>query len=354
MSMLIRLNGQNYDNFTSASVFRSIETVAGSFSFTSTFDANNEFPINGGDAVEVSVEGGLAVKGFVEGFTSDSAPDSHDISVSGRDVLGDLVDSTVGEIKEFTGRVTLKEIARAVLAGINLPNVPVVDLTGGTDTFEFWDITSAEVGQPAFDFLESFARKSQVLLTTNGAGTLVLTRASSDKYQTILRDGDGGNIIRARKDIDFADRFNTYTCHSQLNLINLEIGTTPAEAVQQKGLAVDGDIRASRIFSFNAEESSDSFTAKNRATWEANFRRAESLRYNVVVQGHGVDGTIWEPNMLVDVNDAFNDISSTLMIRSVRFDQSVDGGETTLMELTYRDAYRLQAEQTRRDALAEE
>jgi prophage tail gpP-like protein len=74
----------------------------------------------------------------------------------------------------------------------------------------------------------------------------------------------------------------------------------------------------------------------------------------VVVQGHGVDGAIWEPNMLVDVDDDFNKISSTLLIRSVRFDQDIGGGETTLMDLTYRDAYQLQAEQTRRDALEEE
>jgi prophage tail gpP-like protein len=76
------------------------------------------------------------------------------------------------------------------------------------------------------------------------------------------------------------------------------------------------------------------------------------------VQGHSVSinniDILWEPNKLVLVLDNFNRLGGMLLIRSVRYEESVDTGTTTVIDMTYRDAYTLQAEQSRRDALNED
>ncbi len=354
MSIKIKVNGIEYKNFIEASVYRSIEAVSGSFSFTSTFGENNEFPIKGNDLVDVFVDGTQVIKGSVEVIDTDTAPDQHDIRISGRDILGDLIDSTINTETSEWAASSLLDIARAVLDSINMGDVQVIDQTGDVGPFDEIDITSANVGEIAFDFIESYARKQQVLLNTDGLGNLVFTRASGEKFPVVIKDGQDGNIKSALKHIDISERFNSYTCHSELNPIRLSSGSTPESIVQQRGLATDSAIRDSRIWSFNAEESSDSETAEDRAKWEANIRRARSLNYSVTVQGHSAAGNLWIPNRLVDVDDSLSGIKSTLFIRSVRYHENIDQGTTTRIEMTYRSAYTLQAEQDRRDALNED
>jgi prophage tail gpP-like protein len=354
MSIKIKVNGINYENFLEASVFRTMEAVSGSFTFVSTFDNDNNFPIKEADLVDIFVDGVQVIKGSVEGISTSSAIDQHDIRFSGRDILGDLIDSTVNvETSEWSAS-SLLAIARAVLDGINLTDVQVIDLTGDVGPFEQIEISSAEVGRQGFDFLEYYARKQQILLNTDGLGNLIFTRSSGQKFPVAIKDGQDGNIKSANKNIDISQRYNSYTCYSQLNPIKLEAGTLPKNIVEQKGLATDSVIRNSRIWAFNAEESSDSFTAKQRAKWEANIRKAKSLSYSCTVQGHSADGNLWIPNRLIDVDDNRNNIHSTLLARSVRYNENLEEGTTTTIEMTYRSAYTLETEQNKRDALNED
>lgn len=363
MSLQVRLNGLDLVNFIDASVFRSMISVSGAFNVGSTADEQNRLPIREDNRVELVADENTVLTGFVEGIDSGAAPDKHDFVATGRDVLGDLYDSTVGDVKEFTGSVQLQDICRAVLDGMNLTEVSVIDETTlgivGPSTpllpFSEYDITSAGIGTTGFDFLEPFARKRQVLLTTDGLGNLILARNTGIKLPVKLKTGKDGNLKNARKIIDNTQRFNIYTAHSQLNPIRMVPGTKPGEIVQQKGLAIDPQIRSSRIYAFNAEESSDSFTAQERAIWESNFRRASSLSYTGTVQGHSfANGALWIPNRLVDVEDDLNKINTTLLIRSVRYNSSVHLGNTATLEMTFRSAYTLQAEADTRDALNED
>lgn len=353
MPMTIKLNGADYTTWERANVFRSMETVCGAFSFTSSVDENNLFPIKVGAAVEIAVDGIQVINGFVEKLGIEYSDDSHAITVSGRDILGDLVDSTVGEIKEFTGAVSLIDIARIVLDINNLQSVDIKNETGGFETFKPIEVTSAEVGMEIFEFLELYARKSQILLTTDGKGNLVFARASTEVFPATLKNKVGGdsNILQANTNFDNSQRYYKYVVQSQLNAQNQDAGVKPKDIASQRGQILDSQIRTSRILEFNAEESSDSQTATRRAKWEANIRRARSLSYSPTIQGHSVDGQLWKPNILVEVDDDFSDIQATLLVKSVRYAQSIDGGSTTKLDLTYSDAYTLQAEQSAREAI---
>ena len=349
--ILLRLNGKNYTNFDRVAVFRSMETVSGAFSFSSSADSKNLFPVKKGEAVQVIVDGVQVVDGYVEKVSVNYSSTDHRITITGRDKLGDLIDSSVFGTKEFTGNISLVDVARNILNGIGLTGVKVIDQTGGVRSFDEDDITSAEVGQNAFDFLESYARKRQVLLTTDGQSNLILARASTTVFPGRLKNvvgSDENNIIDATFDTDDTKRFYKYVAQGQLNPFGLDIGA--GDVSDQNGQAVDGAIRKSRIFEFNAEESQDSFTGGDRAKWEANIRRSRSVSYTPRVQGHSVDGSVWTPNSLVEIEDQFADINGTMLVRSLSYEQSIDEGSTTRLDFTYKDAYTLQAEQDAREA----
>jgi len=350
----VQLNGVDFKNFDRIAVFRSMEAVSGSFSFSSTANASSLFPLKKGDSVKIMVDGSQVVDGYIEKLAVSYSSNEHTITATGRDKLADLIDSTVSGDKEFTGKISLVEIAESILNGLLLSDIKVIDQTGGVRKFEETDITSAEVGKNAFEFLELYARKRQVLLSTDGSGNLLLQRASTTTFPGTIKNTvesiEGNNIISATLESNDADRFHTYITQSQLNPFSLDEETSPEDISSQNGRATDGAIRQSRVLEINAEESSDDFTSTERAKWESNIRRARSLSYKPKIQGHSVEGQVWKPNVLAKVEDVFADIQATMLVRSVTLEQSVSEGSTTTLDMTYRDAYTLQAEQNQRDA----
>lgn len=357
MSLALRLNGVNYTDFINASVARSMETAASAFTFTSSANPDNLFPIKNGDLIEVLADGQTISIGYVENVSINYDSGSHTISIKGRSLLADLVDSTVGEIKEFEGQVNFEDICRTVLDSLTLTDIKIINEAGKIDNFDSSDITSAETGQNAFDFLEKFARKRQVLLTTDGDGNLVITRAGNILLPASLKnviDANDNNILSATLDDNKSDLFNRYTANSQLNPVNLKPGSNAKHIADQAASRFDTFNRKSRVLEFNAEESSDSFTLHDRAGWEANIRRSRSKTYKAKVQGHSVDGIVWEPNRLHRVDDDFTGTHATLLLKAVTYNFDLSGGSTTMLGFTNKFAYTLKVEQTARDASTNE
>lgn len=347
--IIIKVNGVELSGFESASVVSSMETASSSFSFSATAQPNNTYPIKAGDEVTVDIDGTTRVTGYVEKVSVSYSQNSHTISLSGRDRLADLIDSTVGDTKQIVAPISLSAICRIILDSIGLTAVGVIDNVGTLTDFSEGDLLSASVGEKAFTFLEKFARTKQALLTTDGLGNLVIERGSSKKLVTQLINISGNplsNILQGSSSVDVSQRYNLYKCQADQN-ISSGISEEPMEeVVSQEGEATDSLIRASRVLEFNAEENSASGTCTDRATWEANVRRARSITASITVPGNSANNELWIPNRLVDVNDSFLNITAEMLIKSVTYSQSLSGGSTTKLDLITPDAYKLEANQS--------
>ena len=88
----------------------------------------------------------------------------------------------------------------------------------------------------------------------------------------------------------------------------------------------------------------------NRAKFEANIRRANSVNYSCAIQGHSINGKPFKINTLAFVDDDFCNISSELLIHTIEYRYSLNQGSTSMLQMTYKDAYTLQAQQEARDA----
>lgn len=353
MSLTLKLNGAEYINFMSAKVARSVDVLTGAFSFVSSADKNNLFPVRVGDTIEVLADGVLVLTGYVEGLQVHYNVNSHAITVNGRGVLADLIDSSLKGSKEFTGSVTLASIARTILDDLGLTSVDIVNNAGTISSFSDTDITSADIGQPAFEFLELFARKRQVLLNEDAEGNLVLARGGAGSAPAKILNqvsSNDNNVVQANFGLDYKNRYNQYLVRSQLNPLYQELGITPGDVSDQRGSAQDAEIRGTRFFEMNAEESQDSGSAGERALWEANIRKARSFNYNVQLYGHTIDGRVWEPNTLVKVQDDFCNINAEILIKSVELVYSTDNGSITNLVCAPKDAYQLEIEQAQREA----
>jgi prophage tail gpP-like protein len=347
----LEVKGNRFDGFTDISVFRSVEAISGSFSFSATNDDVTLFPIEAGDACRVFIDNEGVIDGFVESLQVSYDAGTHSIATSGRDKTADVIDSSVIGKKEFVGPVSLTDIITTALSQNEITGISVINKAGSIEGFKEGEFFSAEIGATVFEFIEKYARKRQVLLTTDGEGNIVLARAGTDAAIVTLQNIKGGtenNILSANINYDFTQRFNKYTMESQLNPSASAFGADVdnANVANQSGTDTDKKIRESRQLRIMSGSSDASGDLGNLATWHANLRRARSTDYSVVVQGFHQDKTqtrLWVPNQLVQIIDEFADVSATLLIRSVEYNFNLTAGSTTTISLVDKDAYTLEA-----------
>lgn len=347
----LEVNGNRYEGWTDISVFRSIETISGSFSFSATSSVSNVFPIKAGAPCSVYVGNTQVIKGYVDTVDVSYDAEQHSISIRGRDITADLVDSTIAEVKEFTG-FSLTSIIQKVLSDNNLSDIKVINETGTTlAPFEDYSPSSSPVSQSIFDFIESYARKRQVLLTTDGTGNITISRSSTTIAPVVLENrvnGSFNNIKSATASYNFTDRYNKYTLFSGQSSAGFATGADIEyeNVASQKGTSIDSSIRPSRTTQIISNTSDSNQNLAQLATWTKNLAKARSIEYTCTVYNYFQDDaetTPWTPNLLVQVNDDFADISATMLIKSVEYNLSVDGGSTTTLTLVDKDVYTLQS-----------
>ena len=93
--VLLQVNGQRYSNFKSLTVFKSMESISGDFSFSAAIIDIKEFPIKLGDECIVIINTNPVITGFVEDIDISFDNVSHNVIISGRDKTCDVIDSSL-------------------------------------------------------------------------------------------------------------------------------------------------------------------------------------------------------------------------------------------------------------------
>jgi prophage tail gpP-like protein len=330
---------------------------------------------------------------------------SHTIGIAGRDKLGDLVDSMLGfkqgetqvertAIQDLNqANITLKRICETVIDHLGLADsIKVIDpSTTPLQDFKLGDNQIIpEMGEEAWTFLQNWAVKRNVLLSSTPEGNLLFvqpTRAVGATRKVYLRNvevpkfsrdaqlvaailatseviGDiasgidvgpeqFNNILSFSSTSDDTQRFHSYTVLSQGNPTTIPDGTASGVIADQSGLTVfdsdvgnvGGPVRPGRHWVASAETSSTAADNTERAKWEANVAQTKGVSYTCTVSGHRNQvGELWAPGDLVQVDDTFVDISSELRLNSVIFSMGPEGS-TTELTLLPPNAYTLSLEQ---------
>jgi len=348
MTMLLEVAGVQYGNFSYASCEIRLDALSNTFEFIATPKRGEPLPFKGGDSCKIIVNGNTVLTGYIEVIDIAYSATQHEIHILGRDKTGDLLDSNLDQLSDTRAQITLKQLIELVIENIGA-NLEVVDRAAPPSFTETTDLFAVEPGTNAFAFIEKYARKRQVLLTSNGAGDVVIEKGNPQKaagsVQNIIGATDN-NVISANFTYDTTGRYNLYKFASQLNITLLnELGITDIdELVAQSGGTEDNDIRAGRQLVLISESPYSNEENGPRAQWERNIRRARGLKYSVTVPGYGVDSRdpksdLWQINRLYQVIDDYVGKSEPMLCNRVLFELSVDKGEVTTLgfvdETTY-------------------
>jgi prophage tail gpP-like protein len=360
----LEVNGNRYEDWTNASCEIRLDALSNTFGFTATSRDGQPLPFLGGESCRVYVENQLVLTGHIELVNGNGrANANHVVQLSGRDKTGDLLDSTIGSLGTLTAPITMKQLCEMVISFItspgDSPSIQVIDQAIPAPFTEREDLMDPQPGQPAFEFLEKYARKRQVLLTSNEYGNLVIAQSSGIQTaaKIVNQRGDPNglnNVLEYEFSYDQTGRYNLYKALSQLNPVPLSVtGIAKAGSVVEQGDTldvIDREVRRGRQLTLITEAfMSDKFT-QDRATWEANIRKARGKIYSCVLDGH-VDstGAVWEINRLPHVIDEDAKINSRMLINSVTFKMDEEEGSTTALGLVNSKAYTLTLEEPRSD-----
>ena len=345
--MILEVNGVQYDNFIAASCEIRLDSLCRQFSFSATADGDQSLPFKGGEKCKVRVDGELVITGTIEIVDVSYDSEAHNIQVSGRSLTGDLLDSTLDSIPSISGEnLTLKKLMQIIIDHLGL-SIKVIDNVSPAAFTAAEDLPNPEPGENAFQFVEKYARKRQVLLTDDKNGNIVIASNSAingaGRIQHILNSVDN-NVLSAAFTYDITGRYNRYKVVSGLNPSALNFaGDTDLDSIaSQGGGATDSAIKAGRQLIIEAEAPFSDSQCVERAKWESNIRKSRGLVYSCVLGGFrvaGDSGELWQTNRLYQITDDFLGKVEPMLANSVRFNFDLDEGSTTEIGFVGPQAY---------------
>ena len=243
----LNVNGVSVGTWKEVEIERSLEAVAGKFSLKCADPAGlaGLAGLAPGTTAALSIDGETVITGFVDGAEVTYDKGSHEVTVTGRDRTGDLVDSSylpgVSAPNYWTG-ATPGTIARQILEPFDIPLT--IEGGDGPPLPRF----AIHVGEKAFAAIDRLARICQLLPTSDGKGGLVFASVGSAGSFAALALGQTNE--KATGTVSYAGRFSHYVVLGQT------VGSDfmpPQVSAGLRGDAFDGSITRFRPLIIHSE-----------------------------------------------------------------------------------------------------
>ncbi|PNX52004.1 MAG: hypothetical protein BV456_01000 [Thermoplasmata archaeon M8B2D] len=347
----IAVNGQQYEDFVSASVSKSLVEVSGGFAFQMTDRSDDGIPFESDDEVEIFIDGEKVITGYIMEENAEVGQNLSSISITGKEKTIDFVDSELTSNIDFgssssaletqylndlpnqpvlEGNFDLVEIIKKALRNINLDID--VKLQDGLilNKFSQEENVIGKVGEKAFKFCEELARKRNVVITTDENGDILIQKATNIYNNAILQliiGNETNNILSSNYKRDFRKRFYKYTARSSKNL---GLGSFGDNSTNRVVVVYNNQIRSSRQREIVMDANSLS-TMRKRLIWQKNFDLNNDTYFCKVQGFRDNTGELWYPNTLVEVNDEKWNIKKRMLIKSCNWEFSNSGTFTNMI-----------------------
>lgn len=325
----LEVKGMLYGGWTSISIKRGLEQVAGTFELevsTRWPGQETSWPLQPGDPCRVLVNNTPVITGYIDDVDVSWDARSHSYKVTGRDKTADLVDCCPPSTQ--IKNASLPAIAKQWAALFGIGVIVQAECNKPVPNFK------SDEGDTCFAMLEQLARASGVMLTSDGEGRLVITRSGTAKASIALRLGS--NLLRFAIRKSMKERFSQITVKGQSGG---STGWNTAPCAQAKGVAHDSGVPRFRPLTLIAEQE-EYGSASTRAQHEVNVRYGKGQSINATVNSWYAGAGLWQPNMLADIQDERGNIVQTWLIAEVTWKLD-SGGWISELTLHPKEAFDL-------------
>jgi len=359
VGIAIILDGVEFREWTSAELSRDIKDLSGNFSITLRDDTRSIAALPFGTAAagyrtrpgakaEIYIDGQLYLSGYVDDAEPDIDDEHAEVTISGRDKTGDLVDSSalVDGASEYKN-IKLEDAASRIAQPFGLT------VRSEIDTGEPFKRYSLDLAETAHSAIEKGARSRHALILSDGVGGILLTRTGKTRAPSDITLP--GNARRSRGKFSYKDRHSETIVRGQGEFAGkdrtaealISPGDTPkppderdggdgsATDLERKGTAATGRAKDDEIARYRpivhlARSKAAETSAQDEADWRMRTARGMSEQVTYLVKGHSVDGRIWRVNEITNVSDDFQGVYRDMLISTVTFRETGDTRETDI------------------------
>lgn len=339
--LFLVVGGRRYSGWKSIRVTSSIESISGSFALdvSDRWSGQDEpWPIAEEDACRVMIDDVVVIDGYVDKRGLSASATTRSLTYSGRDRSGALVDcsaiveaGTVSKSKWTFYNVDVVDVARKISEPFGI-RVSVQAGLGAVLTRDRKVVVHP--GDSCFEVISRMAAAAGVLVVSDTAGGIVITRAGASRAAPLV---EGQNVLSASVEYDAADRFHRYLISSQVP------GTDEAsgEATRVQAEAVDQGVRRTdRVILIRPDKGYSQADSRRRADWEARIRAARAEKVSISVLGWTQpNGALWPINAITRVvAPRLIGVDGDMLISQV--ERSIgDAGQVTQIRLVRPDAF---------------
>lgn len=328
MSDLVELivNNQRIITFSEYEVDSDLYLPADAFSFT--FGPPRGLVLDEGMPCRLLVNGKGALTGVIDTIDEKDGKAGSTTRVSGRDLMGMVVDQYVEEFIDLTA-TNLSSAAERLLK-----KVPVIDRKqirlekGSPDGPQTLHLRP---GSTAFESLRDLARRRGLLFWCEPDGTLVFGKPLAKGQATFSLVLDPAtqttNVIDLSRVRDMSERYQV------LKVVAHGEGDAATTGGQHVSASVtDNDVKLRRV-KVEELDCDDTETPALRARQMKERQRANGLRITATVARHSQNGVNWVPNLLCSVDNKLRGWSGTHLIYGRTLRLSKETGQTTEVRL---------------------
>lgn len=332
--ILLSVGNYMLSGWTSLRATRGIERFPGDFELgmTELFPGQaNDVVVQPGDECKLSIGLDLVITGYVDRVVPSMNANMHEIRVTGRGKCQDLLDCAAQWPNGQISNCTAFDIASKLAVPYNID--VACDVTG----LPIIPQQNIMLTETAYEIIERSSRFSALLVYENADGSLQLARAGIVPMASGVQEGINLESVSVERSMDQRYSEVMAVMIGTNNLLDINSVNAPIFT------ATDPNVTRHRRHVIVAEAGDIGFdVGKQRALWEVARRRGRSEVVRLVVDNwRDVDGSLWEPNRLIDVlipamkvsGDQGGTVPVRYLIAEVTFHLDLSGthAELTLM-----------------------
>lgn len=292
--------GKTITGIVGYSIRHNIYAAAGEYDIEVSPSAIDLF--NEGERIDIKIEGITALTGIIERIEESGSKRSLSYRVSGRDLMGLVVDEYIQSFKTLSNK-KLYDVADCFLSRINHVNKlnrTYMDGAESLDISQEW--VQPQPGQTVFDLLSNIAASRGIHFYMKPGGEIIFGKPKgygSHIYSLWRTNDENSNIIEWSRIRDISQRYRTIIILGQQQ----SKFDTAATSINQKITATDDTFpqSLSKTMVLETQTAAQTLAQQARMIIEQMRLNGKSIRY--ITPGHSQRGHIWQPDTICAVDD---------------------------------------------------
>jgi prophage tail gpP-like protein len=341
--------GEVYTGWKSVRVTTTLDDSASTFELEGT-DMYGSVILNEGDKVQILYDNQILITSYIDRVEEHYSATDHSIQVIGRSLTKDLIDCSANP--NSWPNTKLSFIVQQLVNPYNLKVIIEPGLDYTVDTFS----VKNDENETVIQAIQRLAARSQLIVTDNEYGNIVLTQAGSSLSPINITNKKGdssSNVLEGSSIGDEQQRYSIITARSQIRGTDTNFGTS---AQKPSAFATDNvNVFRYRPLIIDANEQLNQSDLQELVDWQIGYNTGKSRTLKYTVQGWGkvINGNynLWQLNTLVSVYDdmlgfmppnddmlGFMPPISQFLITELEFEFG-EGGTKTEITLHPKEAY---------------